>query len=102
LWGSIFRVQDGQLYGVGNGGGIYTIDTYTAVATLVQNLTVGLDGYFFGFDFNPAAQSPRPGMFLLSCAFLSFEFRVLNAFSVQQRKPGNIKKDKFRVYRFSS
>jgi hypothetical protein len=35
------------------------------------------------------------------CAFRSFEFRVLNAISVQQRKPGNIK-DKFRVYRFLS
>ena len=39
--------------------GIYTIDTYTAVATLVQNLTVGLDGYFFGVDFNPAANALR-------------------------------------------
>ena len=38
LVGIDFRVQDGQLYGVGNGGGIYTIDTYTAVATLVQTL----------------------------------------------------------------
>jgi Domain of unknown function (DUF4394) len=54
-----FRVQDGQLYGVGNGGGIYTIDTYTAVATLVQNLKVGLDGDFFGVDFNPAANALR-------------------------------------------
>ena len=59
LVGIDFRVQDGQLYGVGNGGGIYTIDTYTAVATLVQNLTVGLDGYFFGVDFNPAANALR-------------------------------------------
>src|SRR5262245_46352363 len=31
LVGIDFRVQDGQLYGVGNGGGIYTIDTNTAV-----------------------------------------------------------------------
>ena len=30
LVGIDFRVQDGQLYGVGNGGGIYTIDTDTA------------------------------------------------------------------------
>jgi hypothetical protein len=59
LVGIDFRVQDGQLYGVGNGGGIYTIDTYTAVATLVQNLKVGLDGYFFGVDFNPAANALR-------------------------------------------
>ena len=59
LVGIDFRVQDGQLYGVGNGGGIYTIGTYSAVATLVQNLTVGLDGYFFGVDFNPAANALR-------------------------------------------
>ena len=38
LVGIDFRVQDGQLYGVGNAGGIYTIDTYTAVATLVSQL----------------------------------------------------------------
>ena len=59
LVGIDFRVQDGLLYGVGNGGGIYTIDTYTAVATLMQNLKVGLDGYFFGVDFNPAANALR-------------------------------------------
>ena len=59
LVGIDFRVQDGQLYGVGNGGGIYTIDTNTAVATFVQNLTVGLDGYLFGVDFNPAANALR-------------------------------------------
>ena len=40
LVGIDFRVQDGQLYGVGNGGGIYTLDTNTAVATLVSQLTV--------------------------------------------------------------
>lgn len=34
LVGIDFRVQDGKLYGVGNGGGIYTIDTANAVATL--------------------------------------------------------------------
>src|SRR5262245_2375918 len=35
LVGMDFRVQDGMLYGVGDRGGIYTIDTYTAAATLV-------------------------------------------------------------------
>jgi Domain of unknown function (DUF4394) len=59
LVGIDFRVQDGQLYGVGNGGGIYTLDTHTAVATLVSPLTVSLDGYFFGVDFNPAANALR-------------------------------------------
>ena len=65
LVGMDFRVQDGLLYGIGNGGGIYTLDPHTAVATLVyatpplSPLTVGLDGYFFGVDFNPAANALR-------------------------------------------
>jgi Domain of unknown function (DUF4394) len=59
LVGIDFRVQDGQLYGVGNGGGIYTIDTKTAIATMVSQLTVSLDGHFFGVDFNPAANALR-------------------------------------------
>jgi hypothetical protein len=59
LVGIDFRVQDSQLYGVGNGGGIYTIDIYTAAATQVSKLTVGLDGTFFGVDFNPAADRLR-------------------------------------------
>ena len=59
LVGIDFRVQDGQLYGVGNGGGIYTLDTHTAEATLVSPLTVALDGDFFGVDFNPAANALR-------------------------------------------
>jgi hypothetical protein len=60
LVGIDFRVQDGKLYGVGNGGGIYTIDTKTAVATLIMmNLTVPLAGDFFGVDFNPAANALR-------------------------------------------
>jgi hypothetical protein len=54
-----FRVQDGQLYGVGNGGGVYTIDTTNAQASLVNWLTVALDGTFFGVDFNPAADRLR-------------------------------------------
>ena len=59
LVGIDFRVQDGMLYGVGNGGGIYTIDTNTAMATLMSQLTVGLVGDFFGVDFNPAANALR-------------------------------------------
>ena len=54
-----FRVQDGQLYGLGNQGGIYTIDTSTAAGTLVSRLTVPLNGDFFGVDFNPAANALR-------------------------------------------
>jgi hypothetical protein len=59
LVGIDFRVQDGKLYGAGNGGGIYTIDTKTAQAILVSQLTVPLNGVFFGVDFNPAADRLR-------------------------------------------
>jgi hypothetical protein len=57
--GMDFRVQDGQLYGLGNQGGIYTIDVSTAAGTLVSRLTVPLNGDFFGVDFNPAANALR-------------------------------------------
>jgi Domain of unknown function (DUF4394) len=59
LVGLDFRVQDGQLYGVGNGGGVYTLNTTTAQATFVNTLTVPLAGTFFGVDFNPAANALR-------------------------------------------
>jgi hypothetical protein len=59
LVGIDFRVQDGKLYGVGNFGGVYTIDTKTAQAMLVNTLTVPLSGTSFGVDFNPAADRLR-------------------------------------------
>ena len=59
LVGIDFRVQDGKLYGVGNGGGVYTIDTTTAEAKFVNALTVPLMGTFFGVDFNPVADRLR-------------------------------------------
>jgi hypothetical protein len=59
LIGIDFRVQDGKLYGVGNGGGVYTIDTTTAFASFVNALTVPLNGMLFGVDFNPAADRLR-------------------------------------------
>jgi Domain of unknown function (DUF4394) len=59
LVGIDFRVQDGRLYGVGNGGGIYTIDTDSAAAIRVSQLTTPLNGTFFGVDFNPAADRLR-------------------------------------------
>jgi len=59
LVGIDFRIQDGNLYGVGNGGGIYTIDNKTAAATKVSQLSVALDGIAFGVDFNPAADRLR-------------------------------------------
>ena len=59
LIGIDFRVQDGMLYGVGNGGGVYRIDTTNAAATRVNSLTVALAGDSFGVDFNPAADRLR-------------------------------------------
>lgn len=54
-----FRVQDGMLYAVGNGGGIYTLDLATAMATKASQLSTALDGTQFGVDFNPAANALR-------------------------------------------
>jgi len=58
LVGIDYRVQDGKLYGVGEAGGIYTIDEAGA-ATKVKQLTVELDGQDFGVDFNPVANALR-------------------------------------------
>lgn len=59
LVGIDFRVQDGLLYGVGNAGGIYTLDLSTAAATKASQLSTALDGSQFGVDFNPAANALR-------------------------------------------
>ena len=59
LVGIDFRAQGGLLYGVGNAGGVYTIDTSSGAATLVNRLTVTLAGDSFGIDFNPAADRLR-------------------------------------------
>ncbi|MBB6096260.1 hypothetical protein HNQ60_005182 [Povalibacter uvarum] len=59
LVGIDFRVQDGELYGVGDGGGVYKLDTTNAAATQVSVLTQALNGTSFGVDFNPAADRLR-------------------------------------------
>ena len=59
LIGIDYRVQDGKLYGVGNGGGVYTLSTSNAVATFVNRLSVALSGTSFGVDFNPVADRLR-------------------------------------------
>ena len=59
LIGMDFRVQNRRLYAVGNAGGVYVLDTATAQATLVSQLTVALEGTSFGVDFNPAADRLR-------------------------------------------
>ncbi|MFJ3819325.1 DUF4394 domain-containing protein, partial [Streptomyces sp. NPDC090056] len=58
LVGIDFRVQNGKLYGVGDKGGIYTLDD-KAGAVKVSQLTVALQGKYFGVDFNPAANRLR-------------------------------------------
>ncbi|MGW8883021.1 DUF4394 domain-containing protein [Streptomyces sp. NPDC055749] len=58
LVGIDFRVQNGKLYGVGDKGGIYTLNRH-AKAAKVSKLTVGLVGEHFGVDFNPAANRLR-------------------------------------------
>ncbi|WP_419994794.1 DUF4394 domain-containing protein [Streptomyces boninensis] len=59
LIGIDYRVQNKKLYGVGDQGGIYTVDTKGAMATKVSQLTVALQGKSFGVDFNPAANRLR-------------------------------------------
>lgn len=59
LVGIDHRVQDGKLYGVGDKGGVYTLDAATGGATKVAQLTVALEGKAFGVDFNPAANALR-------------------------------------------
>jgi hypothetical protein len=64
LVGIDYRPADARLYGVGNQGGIYTVDPNTAQASLVSRINVNgaplaLSGVSFGVDFNPAADRLR-------------------------------------------
>ena len=59
LVGIDYRVQDDELYGVGDAGGVYVLSACKATATKVSQLTVELDGSHFGVDFNPAADRLR-------------------------------------------
>ena len=61
LLGIDFRPQDGLMYGVGNGGGLYRVDTVSAMLTMVGQLSVLPDpaATAFGVDFNPAANALR-------------------------------------------
>jgi hypothetical protein len=59
LIGIDYRVQDDKFYGVGDEGGIYTLNTKTGAATLVDTLDIALDGTRFDIDFNPAADRLR-------------------------------------------
>jgi hypothetical protein len=59
-----FRPADGRLYGLGNAGGVYVIDSLTAAATRISMLTsngarVPLRGTSIGIDFNPVPDRLR-------------------------------------------
>lgn len=58
LVGIDYRVQDGKLYGVGDKGGLYTLET-NGQATSVGRLTIAPQGTNFGVDFNPTANALR-------------------------------------------
>ena len=59
LIGIDFRPATGDLYGVGDAGGIYLVDDRTADATKVGALSVALDGEHFGLDVDPVADGLR-------------------------------------------
>jgi hypothetical protein len=69
LLGIDYRPADGNLYGIGNSGRIYTLNATTGAATLKSTLTADaadltapyttLEGTEFGVDFNPAADRLR-------------------------------------------
>lgn len=51
--------EHGTLYGLGDGGGIFSIDTRTAAATREAQLDVELEGTAFDIDFNPTVDRLR-------------------------------------------
>ena len=60
LVGIDYRVQDGALYGVGDRGGVGQVEERGAQATRLANPRLPLDGsFFYGVDFNPAANALR-------------------------------------------
>jgi hypothetical protein len=54
-----YRPATGDLYGVGDAGGVYVIDDRSARATLRSRLSVPLAGTTFGVDFNPVVDRLR-------------------------------------------
>jgi hypothetical protein len=59
LVGIDFRPASGDLYGLGNAGGVYTLSLDSAQATLRSRLNVALSGSSFGVDFNPTVDRLR-------------------------------------------
>lgn len=59
LVGIDFRPATGRLYGLGNAGGIYLINTGDASAAFQAQLNVALNGNAFDIDFNPTVDRLR-------------------------------------------
>jgi hypothetical protein len=59
LVGIDFRPATGELIGLGNAGGVYTIDITNAAAQFRSQLNVMLEGASFGIDFNPTVDRLR-------------------------------------------
>ncbi|MCR4513935.1 DUF4394 domain-containing protein [Aeromicrobium sp. 50.2.37] len=53
------RPANKLIYGLGDGGGLYALNRFTAKATKVGDLKIELEGESFGVDFNPAADALR-------------------------------------------
>jgi hypothetical protein len=54
-----FRPATGQLYALGGGGRLYTVNRTTGNATQVGTTPITLSGTAFGFDFNPTVDRIR-------------------------------------------
>ena len=59
LVGIDYRPATGDLYGLGDAGGVYVLDPSTAKASLRARLNVALQGTQFGVDFNPTVDRLR-------------------------------------------
>lgn len=59
LVGIDYRPANNVLYGLGNAGGVYTVDAASAAVTLVSRLNQPLVGTSFGVDFNPTVDRLR-------------------------------------------
>jgi hypothetical protein len=59
LVGIDYRPATGDLYGLGDVGGVYIVDPATANASLRARLNVALQGTQFGVDFNPTVDRLR-------------------------------------------
>ena len=53
------RPLNGQLFALGSGSRIYTVNASSGAVALVGNLTTPLSGSDFGFDFNPVVDRMR-------------------------------------------